>query len=452
MKQIILRLFEPLYVALTNWMGRSGLILGATDTILNISMITNESLMVLENSLPFASQVDRQYDDSFGIDGAKIGDTLNVRRPPRFTTSSGPTLQVQDYYQSSIPVVLGDTTKYGDQVHVDTTFTTKDLRLALGDFSSNVIVPAVAAIANKIDYDGLTMAKNSTANIVGTYGSPPTSLLTYLTAGAYLDNEAAPRDGQRSVVVEPFTGATIVDSLKGLFMPDAKIAEQYRTGLMGRDSAGMNWKMGQNVNVQTTGSWSASSASTLTVDTTSIGISTGWAQTTTLTLTAGATVTLKKGDIVSIANVYPVNPQSRQIYGTKTRTFVVQSDLTITGASTGSLVLAPAIITAGQFQNVSITSTSATATVTPYSIGVSGTGNTSPQNIMFHKNAYTLAMADLPLPGGVVEAARAASKKAGMSIRIVRQYTINNDQIPARFDALYGWAPLYQELGCRVAS
>lgn len=424
----------------------------ATDTILTISMITNESLMVLENELTFTSKVLRTYDDSFGVDGAKIGDTLNVRRPPRFIGTSGPNLNVEDYYQSSIPVVVGDTTKYGDQFHVDTAFTTKDLRLSLGAFSENVIKPSVAAVANRVDYIGLQMAKNSVANIVGTAGTPPTSLLTYLTAGAYLDAEAAPRDGSRAVVIEPFTGAAIVDSLKGLFMPADKIGAQFKKGMMGRDSAGMDWMMDQNVNTQNSGYWAASSASTLTVDTTSIGISSGWAQTSSFTLTAGATVTLKKGDVIYIANVYPVNPQNRQVYGNKTRPFVVQSDLTITGASTGTLTVAPAVITAGQFQNVSITSTSATATVTPFSIGVSSTAVNSPQNILFHKNAFTCAMADLELPAGVVFAGRAASKEAGISIRVVRQYTINNDQIPARFDVLFGWAPLYQELACRVAS
>lgn len=424
----------------------------STDTILTISMITNESLMILENELTFSSQVLRTYDESFGVDGAKIGDTLNVRRPPRFVGTTGPNLSVEDYNQTSIPVVIGDTTKYGAQFHVDTAFTTKDLRLSLGAFSENVIKPSVAAVANKVDFDGLTMAKNSTANIVGVAGTPPSSLLTYLTAAAYLDAEAAPRDGSRAVVIEPFTGATIVDSLKGLFMPDAAISQQYKKGLMGRDSAGMNWKMDQNVNNQTFGSWSAGSTSTMTADTTSIGIATGWAQTTTFTLTVGATMTLKKGDVISIANVLPVNPQNRQSYGTKARNFVVQSDLTITGASTGSLTVAPAIITGGQFQNVTITATSATATVSQFSMGISGTGTVSPQNILFHKNAYTLAMADLPLPEGVVFAGRASSKEAGMSIRVVRQYTINNDQIPARFDVLYGWAPLYQELACRIAA
>lgn len=424
----------------------------ATDTLLTNTVITNEALMVMENELTFASQVNRKYEDMFGVDGAKIGDVVNVRRPPRFVGTSGPNLNIEDYYQSSVPVTVGDTTKYGDQFHVDVSFTTKDLKLSLGAFSDNVVKPAVATIANKIDFVGLTMAKNWTANIVGTAGTPPTSLLTYLTAGAYLDAEAAPRDGSRAVVIEPFTGAAIVDSLKGLFTPSETIAQQFRKGLMGRDSSGMNWKMDQNVNTQASGYWSASSASTLTVDTTSIGISTGWAQTTSLTLTAGATVTLKKGDVIRIANVFPVNPQNRTVYGTSARPFTVQADLTITGASTGTLVLSPAVITAGQFQNVSITTTSATATVTPFSIGVSSTSVNSPQNILFHKNAFTMVMVDLPLVGGVERSARASSTQAGLSIRLVTQYTINNDQEPTRFDTLWGWSPLYAEWACRVAA
>lgn len=424
----------------------------ATDTILTISMITNKSLAVLENELTFTSQVRRTYDESFGVDGAKIGDTLNVRRPPRFIGTSGPNLAVEDYNQTSVPVVVGDPTKYGDQFHVDTAFTTKDLRLSLGAFTDNVITPSVAAVANRVDYIGLQMAKNSTANIVGTAGTPPTNLLTYLTAGAYLDAEAAPRDGSRCVVIEPFTGAAIVDSLKGLFTPDSKISAQYMKGMMGRDSGGMNWKMDQNVNNQTFGAWTTT-ASTITAPTTTLGLASGWAQTSTFLLTIGAAaISLKKGDVIRIANVFPVNPQNRQIYGNTTRPFVLQNDVSSAGSGTVSVTVAPAVIYGGQFQNVSITATSATATVTPVSIGTSAVGVQSPQNILFHKNAFTCAMADLELPAGVVFAGRAASKEAGISIRVVRQYTINNDQIPARFDVLFGWAPLYPELACRIAA
>jgi len=405
-----------------------------SNNLLTISMITNEALMVLENELTFSSEVMRNYDDQFAVTGAKIGATLNVRRPGRFIGTTGPALNVEDFNETSVPVTLST------QFHVDTQFTTQDLALSLDAFSDRVLKPAVAAVANKIDFDGTTMAKLNTANIVGTAGTPPTSLLTYLTAQAYLDSEGAPRDGRRSCIIEPFTGATIVDSLKGLFVPNTSIGMQYAKGMMGRDSAGMNWKMDQNISAQTFGSY----AGTATINTsTDTGIlTTGWASTSSLTLSKTGTFTPLVGDTFTIAGVYAVNPQNRQAYGSnKLRSFV------ITAISGNAVTVSPAVISGGQFQNVSITSPGASA-VTPFNQA----GAVSPQNIVMHKNAFTLACADLDLPDGVVFAGRASDKDLGLSMRIVRQYTINNDSIPTRVDVLYGWAPLYPELACRVAS
>ena len=304
----------------------------------------------------------------------------------------------------------------------------------------------MAAIANKIDRDGLSMATLNTANIVGTAGTPPTGLITYLTAGAYLDSEGAPRDGRRSCIVEPFTSATIVDSLKGLFVPQEAVGEQYRKGLMGRDSAGMNWKMDQNVVSQTFGSF----AGTATISTTAATgfLTSGWASSSTISITSTGAVSLNAGDVITIDGVYAVNPQNRQAYGSnKLRNFVVKSAASGTGA-TFNVTVSPAVITAGQFQNVSIPSTSSTATVNFFN----KTGTVSPQNIIMHRNAFTLAVADLELPEGVHFAGRASDKEIGLSMRVVRQYTINNDSIPTRLDVLYGWAPLYPELACRVAA
>lgn len=406
-------------------------------------MITNEALMVLENELTFSGQVDRNYDDQFAVTGAKIGATLNVRRPGRFVGTTGPALNVEDFNETSVPVTLST------QFHVDTQFTSQDLALSLDMFSDRILKPAVAAIANKVDFDGLTMAKNNTANIVGTAGTPPTGLITYLTAGAYLDSEGAPRDGRRSCVIEPFTSATIVDSLKGLFVPSDVIGKQYQKGMMGRDSAGVNWYMDQNVVAQTFGSYATATLACATTTATGF-LTSGWASTSTIALTATtATAGLKQGDVIQIDGVYAVNPQNRQAYGSnKLRNFVVTSNVTVATSGTTSVTVSPAVITAGQFQNVSIPTASATAAVTPFN----KTGTVSPQNIVMHKNAFCLATADLELPDGVHFAGRASDKELGLSLRVVRQYTINNDSIPTRVDVLYGWAPLYPELACRVAA
>ena len=413
------------------------------NTLLTISKITNEALMVLENELTFTSEVNREYDDQFAVSGAKIGQTVNVRKPARFIGTTGPALAVEDFNETSIPVTLNT------QFHVDTQFSTADLALSLDMFSDRVIKPGVAAIANKIDRDGLVLAKNSIANIVGTAGVPPTSLLTYLTGQAYLDSEGAPRDGRRACIVEPFTSATIVDSLKGLFMPSQKISDQYEKGMMGTDSAGMRWRMDQNVVSQTFGSYATATLSTNTTTFTG-SLTSGWASSSTITISATtAAAPIQQGDVITIANVYAVNPQNRQPYGTnRLRNFVVTSAVTIASGGSASVTVSPAIITAGQFQNVFVSATSSSAVVTPFN----NTGTVSPQNIILHRNCETLACADLELPAGVVFAGRASDRELGLSIRVVRQYTINNDSIPCRLDVLYGWAMLYPELGCRVAA
>ena len=411
-----------------------------SNTLLTISKITNEALMVLENSLTFASGVERSYDDNFAVVGAKIGNTLNIRKPGRFIGTTGPALNVEDFNETSIPLTLST------QFHVDTQFTTQDLALSLDMFSDRVLKPAIAAIANKIDYDGTTMASLQTANIVGTPGTPSTDFGTYLTAQAYLDAEGAPRDGRRTCVIEPFTSAVIVNNLKGLFVPQDAIGSQYKKGMMGRDTGGMDWKMDQNIASHTFGSF-AGTATTSTTAATGY-LTSGWASTSTISITSTGAVSLLPGDVITIDGVYAVNPQNRQAYGSnKLRNFVVKSAASGTGA-TFDVVVSPAVISAGQFQNVTIPSSSTTATVNFYN----KTGAVSPQNIIMHKSAFALGCADLELPEGVHFAGRAADKDAGMSIRVVRQYTINNDSIPTRLDVLYGWAPLYPELACRVAS
>jgi hypothetical protein len=411
-----------------------------SNNLLTISKITNEALMVLENELTFTGQVDRNYDDQFAVVGAKIGQTVNVRRPGRFLGAVGPNLVVEDFNETSVPVTLST------QFQVSTQFTTQDLALSLDMFSDRILKPAIATVANKMDRDGLLVAKNNTANIVGTAGTAPTGLITYLTAAAYLDSEGAPRDGRRSCTIEPFTSSTIVDSLKGLFVPTEQISSQYTKGLMGRDSGGMNWYMDQNVVSQTFGSYSSATLS-CNVTTATGFLTSGWAYSSNITIGAtSAAATLNQGDTFTIAGVFAVNPQNRQSYG-KLRNFVVQSTTAIGSGGTATVTVVPAVITAGQFQNVSVTS-SGSQTVTPFN----NTGVTSPQNILMHRNAFTLACADLELPEGVHFAGRASDKELGLSIRVVRQYTINNDSIPTRLDVLYGWAPLYPELACRVAS
>ncbi len=433
-----------------------------SNNLLTTSEITNEALMILENEITLVDKVNREYDDRFGIDGAKIGYTVNVRKPARFKGTAGPALNVEDFVESSIPVTLTN------QFHVDTQFITSDLLLSMDQFSKRVLKPKIAAIANRVDFDLAVAMRVGTANIVGTAGTAPTTLAPFLTAGALLDTEGVPRDGQRSMVLDQFSQASMVGALTGLFNPQASIGEQYKKGLMTRQTVGFDWYMDQNISNQVFAT-QAGTPQFSTTGTSSALVSSGWADSGTLQTKGwtASTAVLNVGDVFTMAGVYMVNPQSRQAtsqlryfvvrppVGTPSNgTFAPVTDIfgnvvggTYTSDGSGLLqvTVASAVISAGQFQNVSA------APANSAGITLFASNKTSPQSLAFHRDAFTLVSADLPLPGGVDMAARASAKDVGMSIRVVRQYTINNDALPTRLDVLYGIAPLYRELSCRVA-
>lgn len=445
-----------------------------SNNLLTISYITNEGLVVLENELTFSDGVDKQYAAEFGVNGAKIGATANIRRPPRYVGTFGPALNVEDTNETYVPVSLNN------QFHVDVQFTTADMLLSMDLFKTRVLKPMMATVANRVDSDGLNFAYQNTAQAVGTMGVTPSSYLTFALANAQLVNEAVP-DGARRMVVDPITAATACDGIKGLFNPQISISEFFRKGLINRETAGFDWYQDQNVVSFTSGAGGGSP--TLTATTHTGILSSGWAQSgfiETAGWTASAAARVKVGDIIQIAGVYPVNPQSRTRYGNSLKQFVVLppggytsnptgtataglqfAAATLTSgtfdASTGvysstsggalSILIGECAITGGQFQNcTSPSSTTAALTIN----GGAAAATTGPQSIAYHKSAFALATADLPLPRGVQDAARASDSDMGMSIRMVTQYTINNDALPTRCDILYGWAGLYRNMAVRV--
>jgi len=410
---------------LNQWSHPSGVLL-AGNALLTITMITREALRVLENNLTFTKQVNRQFDDKFGVDGAKIGTVVNVRKPPRYTTRTGQALDLQDAVETQVPVTL-DT-----QAGVDLAFSSQDLALSIDDFSDRFIAPAIAAVANRIDAAGMARYVDI-YQAVGTPGTTPNALLTYLLAGVQLNNSAAPNDGQRSVTISPLMEATLVDALKGLFQQASSIAEQYASGTMGR-TAGFKFSMDQNVQTHTYGAYGGTPLVNGASQTGSSIITDGW--------TSGAS-TLNRGDTFTMAGVFSINPQSRQSTNQLQNFVVTQTISDTTGNMTISI--SPSIITSGSGQTVSGSPADNAA------ITVAGaTGAVSPQGIAMHKDAFTLVTADLPLPRGVDMAARVSDKQLGISIRMVRAYDINLDRFPCRFDVLFGWSTLRPELACRV--
>jgi hypothetical protein len=416
------------------------------NTLLTTSKITFEALEILENMLGFSKHVNRAYDDQFAVSGAKIGATLNVRKPTRYTVGTGPVIEPQASVETYVPVTL--TT----QANVAMAFTSADLALSMDDFKQRIIAPAMAAIANKIDYDGLSAMSAVTHNAVGTPGQligTPTSaqaIAAILAAGQRLDEEAAPMDEDRYMVISPATNTGIVQAHSSLFNNPTKISRQFDKGYVADSVLGFNFVRDQNVIAHTATGLSAAKTNTVN-GTPGATLTVQSDATTPYTLAVnniGANIAA--GTSVTFGSVYAVNPQSRVSTG-QLKNFVVAEAYT---SGDTSIKILPYPVFSGPFQNV-YSSTGAfvnNATIT----SLQGYGaNAYPVNLAFHKNAYTLACADLPLPQGNGEAARASSKAAGLSIRLVKGwYDALTDTHISRLDVLYGWKAIYPELACKL--
>ena len=143
----------------------------------------------------------------------------------------------------------------------------------------------------------------------------------------------------------------------------------------------------------------------------------------------------------TIANVFAVNPQTRESTGSLQQ-FVVTA--AATGSSTATLSISPALYSASQALATVSALPASGAAVTM--VG-SATGQYA-QNLVYHKDAITFATADLLMPQGVDMASRQVHN--GISMRIVRQYDINNDRLPCRIDVLYGFSTIRPQMACRV--
>lgn len=400
------------------------------NQLLTIDQVTFEALRVLKNNTVMGNLVNRQFDSSFGVAGAKIGDTLRIRKPPRYIGREGAALTPESTVESQVPLKLDYL--FG----VDLSFSSVERTLSLDDYSNRVLKPAITAICNKIDNRIFQVAYPQVYQAVGTPGTVPTTINTYLAAKTVLDNAAAPMDEARYMVTNSEMQTTLIPATSVLFNPSGPIGEQFKKGQYGKNVLGFDWYVDQNTPTHTFGTY----AGTPAID--------GAGQTGSSILTKNfSSTTLKYGDTFTIAGVYAVNPQSRQSTG-QLQKFSVMNNPSVT--DTGGAItiqISPEIIASGQFQTVDSTpADSALLTFT------GTTGKVTPVGLAFHKDAITLATAELELPRGVHEAARASDPDSGVSIRIVTAYDIRDNNMYTRMECLAGIAVLRPELCTRVYS
>ncbi len=389
-----------------------------SNSLLTIDMITRKSLEILENNLVITRNVNRQYDDSFAVEGAKIGSTLRIRLPDRALVTDGAALQVQDDNEQYTTLTVSS------QKHIGVNFTSAELTMQLDDFAERVLKPRVSQLASSVDADVATSYKGI-YNSVGTPGTTPATSLVLLQANQKLNEFATPMS-PRYATVNPAANAGLVEGMKGLFNPTGTISRQFKNGMMGEGILGLDEiNMSQSISNHTNGDW----GTTITVTST---VSTQGQSTLGISFT-GSSKTWNVGDVFTIAGVYAVNPQTRQSTGSLQQFTVTAA---ATGSSTATLSISPALYTAANALATVDSFPQATAVVTM--LGSANTGY--PQNLVYHKDAISFATADLLLPQGVDMASRQVHN--GISLRIVRQYDINNDRLPCRIDVLYGYAAI----------
>jgi hypothetical protein len=386
-----------------------------SNSLLTIDMITRKALEILENNLVITRNVNRQYDDSFAVEGAKIGSTLRIRLPDRALVTDGAALQVQADNEQFTTLTVSS------QKHIGVNFTSAELTMQLDDFAERVLKPRVSQLASSVDADVATSYKGI-ANSVGTPGTTPSTSLVLLQANQKLNEFATPMS-PRYATVNPAANAGLVEGMKGLFNPTGTISRQFKNGMMGEGILGLDEiNMSQSISNHTNGDW----GTTITVTST---VATEGQSTLPISFT-GSSKTWNVGDVFTIAGVFAVNPQTRQSTGSLQQ-FTVTA--VAVGSSTATLNISPALFTASNALATVNSFPQASAVVTM--LGSANTGY--PQNLVYHKDAISFATADLLLPQGVDMASRQVHN--GISLRIVRQYDINNDRLPCRIDVLYGY-------------
>ena len=398
------------------------------NSLLTIDMITRKCLEILENNLVISRNCNKEYDDSFAVEGAKIGSTLRIRLPDRALVTDGAALQVQDDNEQYTTLTVSS------QKHIGINFTSAELTMQLDDFAERVLKPRISQLASSVDAD-VANAYKSIFNTVGTPGTTPATALVLLQAQQKLNESAAPMS-PRYATVNPAANAGLVNGMTGFFNPTGTISRQFKTGMMGEGVLGYDeMNMSQSIVNHTTGS----RAGTILVNG---AVSTQGQATITLDgLTSTTTVTV--GDVFTIAGVNAVNPQTRLSTGSLQQ-FVVTAAQTASGSDMANMAISPPMYTAAN----------ALATIDAFpadnaAVTFVGTASTAyPQNLVYHKDAITLATADLLLPQGVDMASRQVHN--GISMRIVRQYDINNDRMPCRVDVLYGFSTIRPPMACRI--
>ncbi len=388
------------------------------DIVLPGSMVNFRNNSVLVNSLK------PHYDDTYKFNGAKAGQTINLRTHQEVTVREDTfVMAVQDVEQRSTPMTRSKV--FG----VDISYTDAELTQDVDGFLEYRVKPIMSTLAAKVDaycYSQLALqVPNSVVLPVTNIDSDD-----ILLAGVYLDNASAPRDGQRMVILNPNGMKQLVSSSAALFNNAKNISQQYSDGIVTIPSLGFNFGMSQNVSSLTTGA--RNTAYVVNAAPAEGG--------TTCTIQTG-TGSIVVGESFTFANCYEVNKL------TKVSTGNLKKFRVVTASAGGSVTLtfSPAIQATGPFQNVDALPVATAA------LAFMGTASTPyPQALAFHPDFAAIGFCDLENPEEGSGAKGSRMAEDGVSMSVVTGYDIRTRQRYMRWDILMGVAIVEPSMGCRI--
>jgi hypothetical protein len=407
------------------------------NTTLTADVIAKESLLLLENELGVLDTFHRAHEDEYSeiVNGYKKGSTIAIRRPADFTVRTNSTLSSQDVIEGKVNLVI-------DQIRgVDFEFSSTDLTLSVTKLSERVLKPAMSSLVNNIVADCMNSFYPEVYNWVGQSGQVVNSFDDFYRSAERLNEMAVPTD-KRSAVLSPRDHAGMLGNLTGLYISgDAKGAyRQGNLGIVGGIETMMSQVVPTHVNGTAAGTplirgGSQSVSYDTAKNTWTMALSTdGWSSSGTLT----------RGTVFTIDGVFMVNPKTKASTGILQQfTIMTATTANATTTSDTPLTISPPIITSGPHLTVTAApADNAAITV----VGAASASNR--QNLVYHKNAFVLAMVPMELPQGAYGAARQTYN--GVSVRVIPVYDGTNDISKWRLDVLYGRKCIDPRLATRL--
>jgi hypothetical protein len=388
------------------------------SNLLTIQDITNEALAIIHEESQLLKACERKYESRFAKSGAKIGASVDIRKPVKYDVTTGAALTEQESDESFVRLSVNQ------RKHVGMSFTTEDMTMKLQEFSKNFVRPAAERLAREIDL--------SIAGEIMTYGQRHARTLTnsvefndVTRMNAQLSKQLATKD--RSIFLNSDDNADIVNANKGLFQSATEIAKQYEKGVMGI-AGGFKFVETENVS-------SIAFSGTITAAAVNGAVAQG-ATSIALDGITGTATAIKKGQAFTVPGVYQVDPETLLPLA-KLYTFIAAADATITaGAATVTLSVPVYSKGVGAFNaDVNVSARPGNDAVVTFLEGAAAAGSVGSLLFGMAQGAVAFASVDLEQPAGAQAGRQAAD---GVSIRVVSDYDIQTDKQIHRLDVLYG--------------